>query len=220
MLACQEPVPPITDDDWLYELKYDGYRSLAAVQGGSAQLFTRSLNDCSSSYPEVVRALARITGGPHVLDGELCCLKAGVSDFNAFHQLRAGRGLPPKLPLVTFVVFDLLLFDGLDVTEWPLEQRKTLLQLLLLDAGLEPLGWGESVRDQLRLIDGPPPGVLMAADFRASAAVFAALVGAGLPIEGVMAKRREGVYRPNERTSEWLKIKRPGWQEGRAWRNF
>lgn len=101
---------------------------------------------------------------------------------------------------------------------WPLEERKTLLQLLLLDAGLEPLDWGDSVRGQLRLVDGPPPGVMMVADLRASATVFAALVGAGLPIEGVMAKRRDSTYTPGQRSGAWLKVKRPGWQEGREWK--
>jgi ATP-dependent DNA ligase len=203
---------PFTDPDWLYEIKYDGYRCLARVEGGKVQLLSKALKDFTRGYPEVIAGLARLDGGPHLLDGELCVLdKLGVSDFNAFHALRAnrtGRHSPP----VTYCVFDLLVFDGQDVMHEPLEVRKTLLQLVLLDAGLM---LAEPPEDPPRF----PHNVLFVDDLPAHADVFQVMVRAGLPIEGVVAKRRASTYHPGVRSADWLKIKRVGWNEGRVWRS-
>ncbi|WP_240788728.1 hypothetical protein [Ramlibacter henchirensis] len=59
--------------------------------------------------------------------------------------------------------------------------------------------------------------LLIVKDLPADAALFKAMLGAGLEIEGVMAKRRQSTYQPGVRSSDWVKIKRPGWQEGRVW---
>lgn len=201
-------------------IKYDGWRSLAGIDNGLAQLRTKSLRDCTRSYPEVVAALARIHGGPHIIDGELTVLdRHGVSDFNAFHQWRGGRTkIPSAAPRVTFAAFDLLTCDGQDITGLSLEHRKVLLQLLLLDAGLEPLDVGDSLAQQLRLqLGAQRPPVLFVPDLLAKAEIFHALVAAGLPIEGVVAKRRDSRYLPGVQSDAWRKIKRPGWREGRVW---
>lgn len=92
-----------------------------------------------------------------------------------------------------------------------------LLQLLLLDAGLE-LDVGDTLAQQLRLeLGARRPPVLFVPDLLAKAEVFHALVAAGLPIEGVVAKRRDSRYLPGVQSDRWRKIKRPGWCKGRVW---
>jgi ATP-dependent DNA ligase len=97
---------------------------------------------------------------------------------------------------VTFCAFDLLFSDGRNVMGLPLIERKEMLQHLLA-----PL------RGKLVVVG----------DLPAQAELFQeAVVGARL--EGFVAKRRDSVYTPGVRSPHWLKIKRPGWQEGRSWR--
>lgn len=220
MRAAEQLLPPRTDPDWLYELKFDGWRCIAGVDHGAAQLRTKTLRDCTRSYPEVAAALASIQGGPHIIDGELTVLdENGVSDFNTFHKWRGGRTkIPAAAPRVTFAAFDLLMCNGDDVMGLPLEHRKVLLQLLLLDAGLEPLDVGDTLAQQLRLeLGARRPPVLFVPDLQAKTEIFHALVAAGLPIEGVVAKRRDSRYLPGVQSDAWRKIKRPGWREGRVW---
>jgi bifunctional non-homologous end joining protein LigD len=161
-------------------------------------LHTKSGADCTAWFPEIAQALADLPGGPHVLDGEACVLDAdGVSDFNRLQERARRRRWYPGAPQVTFCVFDILVHDGKRVMGLPLVARKQLLE---------------------QLVTGRP-GVLFVKDLPADAALFRAMVGAGLKIEGVMAKRRDSTYQPGVRSPDWLKIKRPGWQEGRVWKN-
>jgi bifunctional non-homologous end joining protein LigD len=160
---------------------------------------TKAGRDCSAWFPEIGEALAQLPGGPHVIDGEACVLRPdGTSDFNLL-QARARKRKPyPGGPLVTYCAFDLLVLDGHSVMGKPLVQRKAMLQDLL--AGL------------------PLREVMFVKDLPADANVFAAMVGAGLEIEGVVAKRKDSPYLPGVRSDHWRKIKRAGWQEGRSWR--
>lgn len=208
--------PAFTDPDWLYELKFDGYRCLAGIEADDhfrdlqprdqkstsarVQLLTKSGADCTAWYPEVVDALAALPGGPHVLDGEVCVLVDGVSNFNRL-QAR-GRSWKPGRDPVTFCAFDMPVHDGQRVMELPLVQRKQLLEELVAER----------------------PGILFVKDLPADAALFQSMTlpppaGLGLKIEGVMAKRKASTYQPGVRSPDWLKIKRPGWREGRIWKS-
>lgn len=205
MHAPERLALPFTDPAWLYELKHDGYRCLAGidrgVEGGldRVQLRTKSGANCTGWFPEIARALASIPGGPHIIDGEACVLGPdGVSDFNRLQERARHRRWYAGAPAVTLCAFDLLLHEGQSVMDRPLVERKAMLQLLLAPCDRN--------------------AVLFLGDLPADAALFAAMVGAGLQIEGVMAKRRDSRYRPGVRSEDWLKIKRPGWQEGRRWR--
>jgi bifunctional non-homologous end joining protein LigD len=100
---------------------------------------------------------------------------------------------------VTLCTFDILVHNGQSVMGLPLVERKPLLQQLLADI--------------------PKQCVLFVGDLPADAGLFQAMVGAGLTIEGVVAKRRASPYRPGVRSPDWRKIKRPGWQQGRRWTN-
>ena len=203
MHAPKQLFAPFTSQDWLYELKHDGYRCMAGVQDGEVKLLTKSGADCTKWYPEVVKGLEALTGRPHVIDGEACVLRPdGTSDFNLLQERTRRRKWYPGAPVVTYCVFDLLVCDGKLTINLPLTHRKQMLQELV-----------ENV-----------PGVLFLKDLPADADLFHSMTlppekgGLGLEIEGVIAKRRASLYWPGARRDDWRKIKRPGWQEGREWR--
>jgi bifunctional non-homologous end joining protein LigD len=124
------------------------------------------------------------------------------SDFNQLQERARRRRWGPGAPQVTLCAFDILVQKGRRVMDVPLVMRKQMLERLV---GELP----EEVRGRT---------VLFVKDLPTDAAVFHAMVGAGLGIEGVVAKRRDSVYQPGVRSRDWSKIKRPGWQEGRNWR--
>jgi bifunctional non-homologous end joining protein LigD len=208
---------PFTDPDWIYELKFDGYRCLAGIERAPlmppqtrlqmaadamkrVRLLTKSGTDCTTWFPEIAEAVAMLPGGPHIIDGEVCVLRPdGTGDFNLL--LARGRTRKPYAggPQVTLMAFDILVHDGTRVMDRPLAERKALLQQLLKDM--------------------PPVWVMFVGALPADAAVFEAMLDAGLQIEGVMAKRRDSTYQPGVRSPDWANIKRSGWQEGRNWKN-
>jgi bifunctional non-homologous end joining protein LigD len=198
MLAT-EGGKPFTAADWIYEVKYDGYRCMARFGGGQpTELRTKSGAACSTWFPEISELLSRVPGGPHIVDGEACVLdEIGRSDFECL-QARARRrrwyaGCNP----VTICAFDLLYLNGRNVMALPLVERKAMLQQLLAP-----------VRKHLVIVG----------ELAAEAELFAQAVE-GAKLEGFVAKRLGSPYVPGARTRDWLKIKRAGWQEGRTWRN-
>jgi bifunctional non-homologous end joining protein LigD len=114
---------PFDHPDWLFELKYDGFRSLAYVQEESTRLVSRNGNTFKT-FPELTEAVGReLAGVSAVLDGEIVCLdERGHPDFNALFY-RRGR---PYL-----YAFDLLWLDGRDIRSFPLIERKTLLRRII-----------------------------------------------------------------------------------------
>jgi len=190
---------PFTDPAWIYEVKYDGYRCLARAGGGQpTELRTKSGVDCTAWFPEVADLLAMLSGGPHVIDGEVCVLDdIGRSDFEKLQARARRRRWVPGADQVTFCAFDLLYRDGRSVMALPLMERKAMLQQLL----------------------APLKGLLVVVgDFPAEAGLFDRFV-LGAKLEGFVAKRLASTYQPGVISRDWLKIKRPGWQEGRTWRS-
>ncbi len=180
---------PFDSPEHLFEVKWDGIRALAFVEGGGVRLMGRSRSDLTGRYPELA-FLAGIEPGA-VLDGELVAWKEGRADFyhglqrihaKGSHRIRALSRANP----VTFVVFDLLYRSHTPLLERPLVERRAELDALL--QGLSsPL---------LVLSDG--------------------VVGSGLALfeqirarelEGLVAKRLSSPYRPGRRTDEWIKLK-------------
>ena len=108
--------------DWLYELKFDGYRALAMKSRGRVQLRSRNDNDFSARYPGIVSALAGLPDDT-VIDGEVVALDAdGKPSFNMLQNY--GSAVAP----VHFFVFDLLRLNGRDVMAEPLVKRRELLR--------------------------------------------------------------------------------------------
>src|SRR5258706_14284763 len=112
--------------DWLYEIKWDGYRALGYVRGGEARLVSRNANDLTERFPNVAKALAKAARSPEcVVDGEVCALdENGRPSFSAMQQGKAGT------PLV-YEVFDLLEGDGVPGGDLPLSERRERLEALI-----------------------------------------------------------------------------------------
>lgn len=104
-------------DGWTYEVKWDGYRTLAALDSGSVRLLSRNLKNTTAAYPAVVRAVAKVTANSAILDGEIVALDdSGQPSFQALHH-GAGHTL-------VFYAFDLLFLNGRDFVALPIEQRR------------------------------------------------------------------------------------------------
>jgi bifunctional non-homologous end joining protein LigD len=172
-------------DDWLFEVKWDGYRALAYVRGGEVELRSRKDNDLTERFETVARAVARAVKTPNcVLDGEVCAVgEDGRATFSAMQQGRPGT-------TYLYVVFDVLEIDGEPVVEQSLEERRKLLTALL---------------------DKRIAGVQLSEAFEDGESLYRAAQQHGY--EGVIAKRGESPYRPGRRTREWLKIKTHDSQE-------
>jgi len=181
-LAKPADDPPL-GDDWLHEIKFDGYRILARLRDGKVRLDSRNGLDWTARFPEIADALAALPVKSAVLDGEVVHLSdGGVSSFGALQDaLSSGRtgGL-------VYVAFDLPYLDGWDLRGAPLEARKAALRVLVETAADAPL---------LRFSDHQ---VGRGREF------FAAAGAHGL--EGIVSKRRDAPYRAG-RGPAWLKLK-------------
>lgn len=182
MLALEGLRPPFTDTDWIYEKQYDGYRCLAAIDQGRVRLRSKAGRTCTSWFPEVARALLDLSGGPHIIDGEVCVLdEEGVSHLDWLQERARKRRLHPVSPGVTFAVFDILVHDGRSVMHLPLTTRKKRLQELLSSSD--------------------DPSLLVVSDVPASTDLKA-------QVEGVIAKHLDSPYLPGVRSDAWVKIGR------------
>lgn len=183
MLATPTTSVP-SGPQWLHEVKWDGMRILADVQGGRLVLTSRNGNDATASFPEL-GGLADAYDDM-LLDGEVVALDAGRPSFAALAERmhvqdrRRAERLAATRP-VTFMVFDLLRLFGQDLTSQPLSARRELLARLDLDG---PHWQVPPVYD-----DGDE--------------LFRATLEQGL--EGVVSKRRTSPYLAGRRSSEWLK---------------
>jgi bifunctional non-homologous end joining protein LigD len=178
-----------TRDDWLFELKLDGYRLIAAKQHGEALLLTRKGHDYTAVFPEIARAIKALPVSEFILDGEVVVLDAeGKPSFSKLQQ--RGRLTAPlevrratvELP-ATFYAFDLLAFEDFDLRGLPLVRRKELLPEVVPKLGpvrvLDHIvGLGEAFLDQVDAIG----------------------------LEGIIAKKADATYRAG-RSANWLKIK-------------
>jgi ATP-dependent DNA ligase len=116
---------------WLHEIKFDGYRMHARLDGGAVRLLTRTGLDWTHEYPAIATAVASLGARQAYLDGELCGVRAdGTTSFSMI-QLASDSGNAAAL---VFFLFDLLYLDGEDVSALPLIERKARLAALLSDA--------------------------------------------------------------------------------------
>src|SRR5690606_16030274 len=115
-------------EQWLHEIKWDGYRLLADLADGQVSLRSRNGLDGSADFPEVTRAIAALPVQDARLDGELVVFDAeGRSDFAALQRVIEGSSKQP----LRYVVFDIPGVAGVDISQAPLQQRKALLKELL-----------------------------------------------------------------------------------------
>ena len=166
-------------DEWLYEVKLDGYRALMLKDGEDLRILSRKKNDLTRSYPTLVAAGKRVNASRAVIDGEIVALDAkGRPSFQALQHRSDHAGHQ-----IVFFAFDLVHLDGIDLKSLSLEKRRAKLPKLLQASGLR-----------------------MSVELPGSAAdVLAAVRTQGL--EGVVGKRRSSSYQPGERSGDWVKVK-------------
>jgi bifunctional non-homologous end joining protein LigD len=180
MLATLSP-HVVEGPEWVYEEKYDGFRAIAGREKGVVRLWSRTLQDVTSGFPEAVGALRDLPGGDLMLDGELVALDAeGVSRFQLLQRRGAAGAAAPG-----YAVFDLLQQDGRSLMPRPLRERRGALETLL-----------GSRRGPLFL------SRRMARD---GSAAYREAKRRGW--EGIIAKDEGSRYEPGSRTRAWLKVK-------------
>ena len=180
---------PFDDDQWMFEIKWDGYRAVVFVNDGGVRLVSRNQNDLTKEYPELHGLAGQIRARTAILDGEIVALdEQGRASFSLMQQ-RSGfrepgrRGSADRSVPILYYAFDLLYLDGYSLLQVELEQRKELLRGIV-DAS-----------DILRYSDH---------HVGQGTALFRAAEKKGL--EGIIAKRRSSHYL-QKRSREWLKLK-------------
>ena len=166
-----------TGTGWMHEIKYDGYRALIAVGGGTAKVFTRSGLDWTDKFQAIAGAAAALPVDTALIDGEIVALKDGKPDFSTLKDAISSGGD------MTLFAFDLLDLDGEDLTGLGNADRK----------------------DRLRAILPPGDRIQFAEHILGSGEeLFDTMCSEGL--EGIVSKRADAPYR-GKRTKAWLKVK-------------
>ncbi len=184
--ACESP---FSRPGWVFEIKYDGYRIVAAREGGVAVLRSRNGNDLTATFPEIARAVRGLPFGHVIVDGEVVVHDAaGLPSFARLQKRgrlrnhadiqRAAVELPARM-----YVFDLLALGDLDLRAMPLTERKRVLREVL-----------------------PPVGPLHYCDHIVEAGEVMYQHATRMRLEGIVAKRADGVYVPG-RSGSWMKIR-------------
>jgi bifunctional non-homologous end joining protein LigD len=172
-------------DDFIHEIKFDGYRVLARIEAGNVTLLTRRGHDWTERMPVVAEALAALGVRTALIDGEVVMLdEHGVSDFQLLqNSLNGDRGAP-----LVYYAFDLLHLDGSDLRGAPLLERKALLRALLERV---PRSLAETIRLSDHVVGRGPEFFGKACE---------------LGVEGIVSKRANAPYRSG-RGRDWLKVK-------------
>jgi len=184
-LASVADAPPAADD-WLHEIKFDGYRTLAFVADGKARLQTRSGLDWTSRYAALAERFRALPCRQAVLDGEVVVPDAqGITRFSALQEALSAQASER----LVYYAFDLLHLEGNDLRQVPLKKRKELLRQLLeaMPSGSAQIVYSDHV-------EGSGP------------AFFDRVSEMGL--EGIVSKRADARYE-HGRSKSWLKIKAP-----------
>lgn len=170
---------PFDGEDWLYEVKWDGYRAIGTINGEQVELTSRNKLSFDQFYPII--SLMKTWKFKAVLDGEILVLnKKGISDFGALQNWRSEADGD-----LVFYVFDILWYEGKNLTDLPLVQRQAILEKIL-----------PATDDRIRQSKVfPAKGI----EF------FNAATKIGL--EGIIAKKASSTYTSDLRSREWLKIK-------------
>jgi bifunctional non-homologous end joining protein LigD len=176
MLATPAATLPVVPA-WTYEVKWDGYRAIAIKDGKRVRLVSRNQKDLTRDYPQVVASFAGLATTDVVLDGEIVALDGNGRPSFQVLQHRSTAGLA-----IVYYAFDLLSLDGESLISRPLAERRKALAKLTRGSAVflsEPLsGDVEQIERAIRQHG----------------------------LEGVVAKRRDSVYRPGQRDA-WIKVK-------------
>jgi bifunctional non-homologous end joining protein LigD len=192
MLASPGQLPP-DEDDWAFELKWDGIRAISYVEADRARFVSRNDNDLTASFTELQPPDGSVAFGRAVLDGEIVAFDdTGIPSFQLLQPRIHGPGSSQiSRRALAYLVFDVLFLDGRLLVDEPYSERRRLLER----AGLETTGsW--TVAPSF-----PGPG----------RDIYDASLAQGL--EGVVAKRLDSRYTPGRRSPSWIKVKHVKTQE-------
>jgi bifunctional non-homologous end joining protein LigD len=169
------------DGDWVYELKFDGFRAIAVKSNSTTSLISRNRKDLSAQYPELIQSLRKLKMKEGVLDGEIVALdESGHPSFQVLQNLgSAGRRR------LFYFVFDVINYEGRDLRQLPLDDRKFVLESLV-----------KETVPRIRIVR---------VQKSAAAEVTAKVKQQGL--EGIIAKKRLSRYEAGLRSGAWLKYK-------------
>lgn len=180
-LATLVEAPP-GNDDWLYEIKFDGYRVVTRIDGKKIQLITRNGHDWTVKLPALAKAVADLKIRSAWLDGEIVVAdENGVPNFQALQNAFDTA----KTQKIAYYVFDLPFYNGYDLRDVPLIERRALLQSLLEKSNSDFVRYSEAF--------DAPAGEVMASACR-------------LGLEGVIGKRKDSLY-SSRRSHDWIKLK-------------
>jgi len=167
-------------EQWLYELKLDGYRAVAFKRNGGVHLRSRNDKNFNGSYPAVVAALARLPDDT-VIDGEIVAFdEEGRPSFNALQN--NGANATP----IAYYVFDVMVLAGKDVRHEPLHERRQLLEKKVLPLLPEPVRYSAPLEAEL-------PVLIQSVRLHG--------------FEGLVAKRRNSLYESGLRSGAWMKMR-------------
>lgn len=176
---------PFDNPDWIFEVKWDGYRAIAEVKKGGVRFYSRNGLSFSELYPEVARELKKLKKDC-VIDGEVVVLDDnGRPSFQKLQQFGMNRDLP-----IQYYIFDCLSYAGEDITDKPLLDRKKIVEKLI-----------------------PKNNILKYSEHIVGDGIKFYQESKKLDLEGIMAKRSDSVYEVGRRTTNWLKIKNHNTQE-------
>ena len=171
---------PFDDPDWLFEVKWDGYRTISLIRDGKVQLLSRNNKSFTEKYYPITEALSRWKINA-VIDGEIVVINSkGASNFGAMQNWRSESDGE-----LLMYVFDLLWYDGKDLMKLPLIERQSVLKEIF-----------PADDDTIRLSEVFPEN---------GKEFFEAAGKLGL--EGIIAKKSDSTYTPDARSKSWLKIK-------------
>lgn len=171
---------PFDSKEWIYEIKWDGYRAVAYKKNKNLQLLSRNEKLFNDRFPAIVKELEKLPG-TFILDGEIVILdKQGRSHFQLLQNYQK-----QKIGTPYYYLFDILSYNGQNLTDTPLVNRKEILKKLLKQRRFKYLRYSDHIEEKGR-------------------AFFRLAKKKGL--EGIIAKRKESSYQPR-RSSDWLKIK-------------
>lgn len=188
-MLAESITEPFDGADWLFEIKWDGYRAVAFINDGKVRLVSRNQNELTARYPELKDMAEFVKAKSAILDGEVVALDAeGKASFSLMQQRTGfrpgGKRAAAKADVpVLYYAFDLLYLDGEDWRKVPLEERKRKLASVIVTG--DALRYSDHYAEQGR-------------------ALFEIARQKGL--EGIVAKRRNSFYE-ERRSGEWLKIK-------------
>lgn len=178
-MLAKETETAFDDNEWIFEIKWDGYRAISEIKKDSVKMYSRNGNSFNRAYPVICYELKKIKQEV-ILDGEIVILnEEGKSDFQKLQHYEDNTQYP-----ICYYVFDILMLNGIDTKEFPLIERKKILKKII-----------------------PKNAVVKYSDYIAGNGIDFFEAAKSKDLEGIMAKRANSKYHIGSRTNDWLKIK-------------